>query len=354
MRKLLLWLSAVLLLVLVGAVHAQTVPVVCSGLDEADCAILTRASEQALTLDEASFDLDVIMNVEAPDEAITVDVDATGAYSGATAYMAMANPELMTDMSAQLDLLVEFLRSADAELNMTITLPDDSLPNGNKLDLNLVLLDGFGYVNFEALQPVINDPSLPAWGGLDLASLAEELLEQFAPLFEMQMGELGGVDADIIAQFSDPAFFEDVVTYTRLDSDDDNIAVFSADFDFAALFENEAFRELMMQQFEAQGMEFDEEEFDEIVAQSTAMLENLDFVYEQSINVETGYTTQLYFDMSMDGAAMGEPGTNVQITMTLSYSDFNDAPEITAPEDAEILPYEMLINMIMGSSDSSL
>ncbi len=350
--RILVIVVSVCLLVFAGAASAQTVPVVCGGLNDADCAILTRANEQTLTLDAASFSMTMNMRVQDRFENINIDIYADGAFDGATA-VATPDPMAMMNTTAQFDYLVEVLRAANANLNMTITLPDGALPSENKLDLNLVLVDGFGYVDFDGLQAAINDPSLSGWGGIDLASLLEEFISEFGPMLDMQMDTTGQIDPELLETFTDPTFLEDVVTFTRTDDGSGNLAVFSADFDFVALYAAPAFRSLMLQQLEAQGSPVTEAEYDELIGMMTTLFEGVTFTFEQSIDLTSGFLTGIHMDMVFDGASFGEVGSSAEFSIVVDYADFNDAPAITAPANAAILPYETLIGMLMGGAGAN-
>jgi hypothetical protein len=81
-----------------------------------------------------------------------------------------------------------------------------------------------------------------------------------------------------------------------------------------------------------------------------------------TIEVATGYVTSTTFSMSFDMSAMmsmmATPEADEEMTTapafalnaSVNFSQFDEVEDITAPEDANVIPYESLLGM-MGSME---
>lgn len=322
------WLGVLLLALLAasGSALAQT-EVFCGDLSSADCDIL-RGSQMAMqNVTAASFDLFIDVQAVADGEEMAISVVGSGAYTGAFP---------VGDMSAagvgSTEDVIAALREFNGQLMLTITVPpeitgDPDAPNMLTFDLRLV--DGVGYINFDPLQPLINDPSFAGWGGLDFAGLLGALLEQDAD-FLGQLGQMSGMGDAGFSNF-DPASVEPYLSLTRVDDGSGATATFETTVDLAGLMLDPAFSD----SFEDMG-------------DQAAMLENSSLVIRQDIDTATGSTRSISFELDLTDESEGM----AQVTALVNFN-YTAVPLVEAPADASILPYEQLLGM-MGSMSGEM
>lgn len=380
MRKLLLVLVAMLLVS--GSVLAQDVApeVYCGDLAEEDCAVLVQSQAAMTELSAVAFDLQIdvsVTGVPDMDGPVVFALTSEGAYSGDPEVFAMmSHPDMaaMQDPVAALTKAVEALRAFDADLSFTLSLPsqlvaeDEDIPES--ITLELLLVDGLGYLNLEPLAPLFENGSsqVPSqgWLGLDIASLIEAVIEQNPDMFEDM--EMFGVDASMYGQFSDPTAFAQYATITRTDDGSGDTATFDTTFDFAGLVQDPEFRALLEQQIEqqieAQGGDIDEEEFEAGFAASQMMLANSVLTATSTIDLTTGYQTSATFSMVIDTTelmAMAAEESDdvpevppvVTFNLALNLSQFNDVAEIVAPAGAVVIPFESMLGMASPEAEAT-
>lgn len=375
MRKALFLVVVALFLVSGAALAQDEMPVLCGDLSEADCAILEQSQAAMEAVTAAAFDGAIDVTAEAEDESFALNITVSGAYSGVPQMGDMEAMDPLPDMDAVLDAL----RAVNAELVITFNLPEDMAEDMHaptSLGLELRFVDGVGYINFDALGDVVRDMELSGWGGLDIASLIGALMEQVTPEMLEQMSEgmmegmpltmMGGMDASMLMmeQFSDPEFLEQYVTITRVDDGSGTVAVFETTFDFAAFFADPAFTDMMREQIvgmaEMQGEEVPEEDLDMALSMMSQMWQDMTMVVTEEIDTTTGLLQAMSFSMSMDmSAAMamsGEDEGTAMFSVNVAFSfDYENVPVVEAPADANILPYEEVLEMIgfmmMGMED---
>lgn len=382
MRKLLLVLVAMLLVS--GSVLAQDVApeVYCGDLAEEDCAVLVQSQAAMTELSAVAFDLQIdvsVTGVPDMDGPVVFALTSEGAYSGDPEVFAMmSHPDMaaMQDPVAALTKAVEALRAFDADLSFTLSLPsqlvaeDEDIPES--ITLELLLVDGLGYLNLEPLAPLFENGSsqVPSqgWLGLDIASLIEAVIEQNPDMFEDMTAEMGGFDPTMYAQFSDPTAFAQYATITRTDDGSGDTATFDTTFDFAGLVQDPEFRALLEQQIEqqieAQGGDIDEEEFEAGFAASQMMLANSVLTATSTIDLTTGYQTSATFSMVIDTTelmAMAAEESDdvpevppvVTFNLALNLSQFNDVAEIVAPAGAVVIPFESMLGMASPEAEAT-
>ena len=356
------------LLLVGGATLAQESTVFCGDLSEADCALITQASTATASLQSGSIDFSLNLNMtNIPDSpaALNISVSGNGSASGMGAFQSLADVAPDADLATVIPQLLDALEAFNGDLNLNITIPAELAEGGpNSVDLNLVWVNGTGYINFDALQPVTNDPTLTGWGGLEIVALVRAALEQQPELLD-QLGDMssmsgamgaGGFDPAMIERFSDPEFAGQYMTITRA-ADENGLAVFETTLDFGALYNDPAFQELMQQQMESQmetsGSEMSAEEMEEALNLANQMFENATFTIREAIDPATGYTNSvsgnMVFDMTsmMESAGETTDGPVVfSMDFNLAFSEQDSAALVTAPADAELFPYQMLLGML--------
>ncbi|MCU0496661.1 MAG: hypothetical protein MUF87_04830 [Anaerolineae bacterium] len=356
MRKLLL---VVLMLCLSGLLladnHSETV--FCGDLAAEDCDILVASSEAMAGLTGASAEFMLNLNVAGmPGEMseLALDVTGSGTYSGVD-MMAMGAMAQDMDMMSAMTAAGEAIAAFNGELTLTLSLPAElagamgpDAPESITLDLRLV--EGVGYINFDTLSGLGLPAELSGWGGLDLVSS----LQQLAPMLG-DMGDMGGMDTPEMSE-EDMMAMTEGMTITRME-DEDGAAVFMSTLDAAALFSNPTVRDAFLSQLEAQGMTGTDGEaiFDAFAENPDAFTFNMFTV----IDLETFYVRTSSFEMSMDlGTLMAATGEetegmeNATFAMMgqLSYVAYNDVPTIEAPEGAPVVTLNELFMALSSMS----
>jgi hypothetical protein len=260
--------------------------------------------------------------------------------------------------------MMQMFGVAIADLDATLNLNVDA-GAGDEIVIELVLVDSVGYVNFGALglagMQLGEDLTLPEWGGVNLP----ELLETMGPQLGAMMGggmpgggagmPGGGTTGGGLPEDFDPESFAQYFTITRLEDDamDDGtaVAVFEMSVDFAGMMSDPAVQEAI----EASGEEVTEAQMEAMMS----MYENMAFTFNVYVGLEDNYLYGFDLALSMDMSAMaatsgtrtsGNPGA-VDVAFSLYFADFNAAPEITAPEGAEVATSDQimsLMGMMMG------
>jgi hypothetical protein len=163
-------------------------------------------------------------------------------------------------------------------------------------------------------------------------------------------------------QFSDPEFISRFATIEKVDIGMPDETIFRTTINFGALMSDPAFQEMMRQQMqsqmEMQGAELTDEEIQEALAMSAQMFQNMTFVIDETIGNNDFFVRSIHGTFNLDTAAMmaameefddedeidpSEPAPNINLDFTLIYNSFNSVPPITAPEDATIIPWQLLL-----------
>ncbi len=384
MRKLGL-IALLMMLCISGAAFAQTpMQVFCGDLSAADCTILTNSQSASKTLDSASFDLTVnttISNVPDMQEPVTIGITGNGSYSGLAALHTGDMSMMQTDPGA---FLTSLLTNFDGDLSLTVKLPPALVAEAgadmpSSLTLQVRLVDGFGYINFDTLKALMSDMggmNLSGWGGLDLASLLNAALQQMPDMFDnmsSMSGMTNGMDmSSVMQQFSDPAFMGKFVTIKRTDAGTGDTATFETSVNLGALMAQPEFQDMMRQQMEAQGQTMQQQEMDQMMTMMTTMYQNIIITVTEEIGLSDSFVHSIHGTVNFDTSAMmtamsemdsmdsstatpgvAEPAPVVNIDFTLSYSDFNSVAPITAPPNAAILPWQTLIGMDMATPEAT-
>jgi hypothetical protein len=369
------WSAAAALLALstTTGVFAQdttvTPTVFCGSLGTEDCDLLTRNFEATATLGSQSFvlsgDVNIVDSINAEDVAL--GFDGAGAYSVDPAVLAGLNvfgTDLTMTPEQSFDATLALLEGFDANLNLTITLPEgQGLPGDAPLTLQLALVDGFGYIDFDTLQMLLGaNGGLTGWGGVDLVGVFNALALNAPGLFDQMLNtQAVGIDPDLLARFSDPNFAQGFSTITRTDAGDSGQATFVTTIDFAAFSQTPEFQTLLDQSMATTpGMD------DAATAQqrelTSAVLSALNLTLTQTIDETTGFTTTQTIDVSVDGAdiqseLVQDAGLGaLSLVLTIDYADHNAVSSIAAPENAAILPTEQVLAQfgISGSFESDM
>ncbi|GAB4519031.1 MAG: hypothetical protein OHK0046_27430 [Anaerolineae bacterium] len=350
----------VLMLAVFGAAAQDAPAVNCGDLSAEDCGILE--SSQAAMAEVSSgafnltFDLAITGAADATDN-MSLGLSADGSFSGVNFFannQVMNATDMATDLAASLEVLQAGLNNFDGTLNLNLTLPADSglpLPLGDSLALELALVDGIGYINFdtvsELLGPDAASMGLVGWGGIDL----NYILDQFGPMISsMAAGTLdqaaaGVTDPEVLGEFANPEFINSYVSTERA-ADEGGLAVFLTTIDVAGLVNDPAVREAVVAQAEAQGTT--SEDVLSVLDQLAAAGEGFSVTVNQRIDLATSYIDSLDISVFLDASAFqeGETGT-LTVNGVISYSDLNNVT-VSAPEGANVASPEFL-NAMLGS-----
>ncbi|MDX1992059.1 MAG: hypothetical protein SF029_06705 [bacterium] len=404
MRKLSLVLTLLLVLCIGGVATAQETQQFCGNLSQEDCDLYYGASTNFPS--SAGFDATVTLSLtNLPDmpQDTTININLSGEYTGlspelmGTEMMSMNMTDLSNiDFAALFTQLAGGLRNFDGALRINVTIPPElaggatgMVPGAGAFDGNLALelrlVDGFGYINFDTLQALVGESGLTGWGGIDLAGALDQViasgaLEQLNTDMALQAS---GIDPTLLQTFTDPQFIGQFTTLERLE-DQDGAAVFQTNIDFAGLFADPAFQDYLRSTIEAQGEAVDDAQFQQItdalnsaaagatliqttrVDPATGYLQYSDFTFtfDASILLTTMGTTADMSGMNM-GEATAEAGAAeatadaqtqqllenppvITVTGAINYRDVDAVAEITSPEGAQIVPLEALFGGMMG------
>jgi hypothetical protein len=365
MRKfVLLLLLALALSVLVPASFAQDAPeTFCGDLSAEDCDLLTQASEAEVNSGTANFNLQIdLQNI--PDVPnLTISLAGDAAYNVDAAALESLSMDEATEMTAEESLvaLTTALSAFDGELNLTLTLPEElaaeaGIPSSS-IPLELALVDGIGYINFDTLDPLtggmLAQQGLEGWGGINFIDLITQLVaENPEMLDQLDMASAGAGMTDM--DMSQLEGLEQYVSVSR-SADVDGQAVFVTDIDFGGFVSDPAFQDLIAESMESSGQAMSDAELQQALGILQVLGQQSSLSVTQSIDPATGFTTGGEFNLNMDLtsllAASGETVDGeafLSIVGTIDYSGLNDTT-VTAPADANIAPTEMLLGTLSGS-----
>lgn len=363
MRKLSLMLFFVLVLCIGSVAFAQDAPF-CGDLSADDCTLYTTATTTSPS--SASFSANLDITVEnAPDTTgpVTISLAVGGAYSGLDAAAMTGMSMDTTDPMAAITALPALLRSFDGELNLTLSVPAEvatGMPSEISLELSLV--DGIGYINFDTLAPLLGSSAggLTGWGGVDLAGAVEQLGPMLAgQLDPAALGATtGGLDPNLITNLLQAVNDNDYVTLSRIE-DADGYAVFVSTVDFAALSADPAFMELITASMQSQGQQLTPEQMTQMQEMMPALLGGITFASSTVIDPATNTVVAGAFELTVNGetidavaAQAGEPTDsptpNISVAGVIEYADINTAT-VVAPEGAQVVPLDQLMGLAMGA-----
>lgn len=327
MRKMMVGLMLLAMLLVSGLSFAQEPTVLCGGLAEADCAILTQSAEAMAGVTSATFTLDFAF--DAGDQG-ALNIAANGSFEADMAALGLDATALAglnsSDPTAVFGVLKTVVQGIKASLNLTVS-GSGAMALPAEVNVDLLLIDGIGYANFKklaALAGADGDQMLGAfgiteWAGLDLVGAIDMMSGMGA-----EMGDMSAAQPDTAALEAAVAQY---VTITR-GADVDGEAVFTTTIDLAGLIGDPAFAEMMA----AQGTEMGEAE----AAQAMEMLQGVVITSTSNIDLATFYQTAVTFDFSLSGEVLAAAGADAPSALNLSggvvFDNFNAAPALTAPE----------------------
>lgn len=380
-------LLLVALLLIGGAASAQNINIkdFCGNLSEADCNLLAESQEVSAGLHSGATQFDMSFSIsnipDAPFSTLGFNLNGSGVYAIDPVLMQMMlsmqdDPTaLFSSPDAFNEWLVSFIKGVSGDFNLTLNLPaeltgmmsSEDMTVPQTLSIGLRMVDGKGYVNLADIAAAAPDAGIPpGWVGIDLAAFMEQAMQQ-SGVSGMEAMSSEAFQA-YMKNFQDPTLFANFMTIERVEDTvvaGQPAAVFHYTFDYSAFFQSEAFQEMMRAQMaltaEMSGGEFDADmqaEMDEAMSMMGPMLKDINLEVRQTIGLEDKYIhiTEMHMDWDMTNfMAMVEPDStgpapNFVFDMTITSSDFNVTPVITAPEDAMLIPLESMMPSTAASS----
>jgi hypothetical protein len=378
MRKFLILCLMAGLLVMGGVVSAQdTPPVFCGSLAQADCSILQQS--QTAMKDLKSADVSLTLNFTGeniPDmpstEPLTITLTGTGSFSGDMSGLGAMPTMNSSDPSASLAYATKALAAVNAKLNLTLTIPPSvsqmaggssgaSIPSS--IPINLVLVDGKGYIDLDSLAPVLaatgqETTSMPkGWAGLDLVEALNQMAPMMTQMASMATQEAGASDA--MQAFMDPTFIGKYLKIERgadATVNGDAVAVFNSTVDIAALLQDPAVQAEIQKQAAATGSAQAEGSVAMISQFASAMSLTATTQVGTADNIVRSASTDLTVDLTAmmammptpDGATTQMAAPIIKVHFDYSLSNINSAQAVTAPEGATLIP----LSSLMGGSSS--
>lgn len=389
---------ALVFLLLCSAVpaFAQDLPEpFCGNLSEDDCSILVSAQEAALTVgsgvynSEINFQLAGVPGLPVEEVSFNLTQDATYAVdpelmAELAAMQMMSAEEMAENMEAMLDLMLNLYGTLSYEGEMNLTMPEEiaellsaqagtTVPEEIRLQIRVV--DGYGYLNLEDLAPFAppdQAEQLQGWAGIDLLTLMKAGLQEGMQEGAMDSSMAGFGVGNFLNSEEGRAMIEPYLIVTRDEDDtvgDQDVAVFTNKVDVGKFVGSPLFRDLVISQLDtinaAAETNLTEQEVTEMLTMLTfvgpMLFAGLDFHTTQAIGVEDFYTYRSDFVFNWDlsslvavarmvdssgemglSAMMGDVAPIINLEIATDASDHNNTPEITAPEDAQIIPLEAL------------
>ncbi len=398
-----LLLVLVLLLATFSTVLAQAEPF-CGDLDEADCALLTTATDNMKDVASyqagAEYSAQLIGIPGLPLSEASVDVSVGGAFAYDDAALAAAQQlsmatsqeEMAALMSDSPEVFVDFYNgwSFDAQIDVLISedlaaalSADAGVEIPAELSVPLILKDGILYVDVTELAPLMQGgEGMEGWIGFELGRVLEAAAEQgvfeqaAASMDPEAMAMASGEDAATVAALmglsaalSDPTAFEQFQTIERADDEDmdgTSVAVFVTSFDVLSFISSPQFVDLVMGLVDSGALGADAptaadmEQAMQMLGLMGPMLfqgltsESTTMVSIDEPNYIVGQTSLFSWDLSgllqmaaMSGAIpadeMPSGESKIEIATSVVNSDINGPQEIEAPADAQIVPAEAMM-----------
>jgi hypothetical protein len=358
-RLLALCMLFVLIVALVPGVMAQDASkAICGNLSADDCTALTTALTNTGAAGSGAFTLASTIDIQSddPTQAAKVDITADGKFSGAT-------PMSMTDMSAMsadptaaLKSLTEGLKGFSGVLNLTVGLPTSAaaMTGGQPLTLNLILVNGVGYIDFSKLPSTIT-PMLQAykipngWAGLDLI----DTITNAGGMLTGMAGSTGAAGTSTAPSAEDmakgQALFAKYLTYTH-DGD-----TYTGTVDLKGLFSDADFQAMMKSADSAKEMTDAQQAAIDSLDDATVQVAFTvagDKLGEVNLTIDLPGSTLTALSAASASSstdATTAPPTAVNISFDLKYSGLGEAQTIAAPEGAPVAKFADLMALMQGS-----
>ena len=358
------------------AVHAQTAPIFCGTLAEADCAILQNVLTASSGVNSSSFDFDLNIGVSnvpgMPSQSMNFGITGDGSWS--------IDPAVRTTMStvdaaAAPDpaVLTSIVRGIDADLTITLNLPQELMAMAaaqsgqappSSITVEMLIVDGVGYLNMDTLVGLMppNSGMPTGWQGLDFAEVITMMGPSMGSTMSMgSVGNMGGMmnPSASIGKMDQSAMaaMSEFTSMTRLADADVNgtpVAVFQTNIDLAQLANSDAVMNAMSAD---PSMAMQMQQLGTMTDGLTAG--NVSITQYVGLNDNIVYQTEMLLTASLDATAFdstapaGSPPVDLNVNGRFTRSNVNAAPAISAPAGATINPAETLFGGMMGGIPQS-
>jgi hypothetical protein len=344
-------------LALTGSVIAQEMPVFCGDLSDADCAFLHDSQVAALAVESTHFEMEADMTIsnipEFPVDSLNFHLAGEGAVAAdAAPFLAMMMGSTDVETADFFTALADFMRTVSADMSLTLDVPaelamlappDVELPE--QVTVDVLMVDGINYINLDDLAAVAPEGSVPpGWVGMDVATFYGEVLSKQMAMTDFDIMEMAQV-------FMDEENLSSFMQFERLDDvevDGQTMAVFHMTLDYSSLLDIPEFYDLIVGQMEMMGAP--EDEMDEALAILELVYDGMTFEMEQQIGLDDMLTHNTAWTFDWDMAFIAEftdieadNAPHFTFSMNVAATGFNEPFEVAAPEDAMLLPLEMMM-----------
>ncbi|MCE7984326.1 MAG: hypothetical protein DYG89_24390 [Caldilinea sp. CFX5] len=367
----------------------------CGNLSADDCDILVSAQEAALTVGSGVYNSEINFQLAGipglPVEEVSFNLTQDASYAVDPELMAelaamqmMSAEEMAENMEAMVDLMLNLYATLAYDGEMNLTLPADiaalmsaqaGTPIPEEIRLQVRVVDGYGYLNLEDLAPFAppdQAEQFQGWAGLDLLTLMKAGLQEGMQEGAMDSSMAGFGVGNFLNSEEGRAMIEPYLIVTRERADtvgDQDVAVFTNKIDVGKFVGSPLFRDLVISQLdvinEAADTNLTEQEVTEMLTMLTfvgpMLFTGLDFHTTQAVGLEDFYTyhSDVVFNWDLSSlvavarmvdssgemglsAIMGDVAPVINFEVATDTSDHNNAPEITAPEGAQIISPDAL------------
>lgn len=370
----------------------------CGELSETDCQLLTDSQEAMRYLSSMKSSITIasgltgLLDFADEDMTFTMVMDITMHLDPAlNEAMRISMMGMVEDPASSMqdinELIVEFYETLGMDMDMQMSLPrmirdaieaDEGLAFPETLTMRTRMVDGYAYIDMDALADSFPDlradleaEGLSGWLGFDMATqLARDMRGADGEFDEstVQALQMSLLFNQWMVDEPTRALIEPYIAVERLADEERNgeaVAVFSTSLDLARLVTNRDFTQLLRRTAEmlisASGEPVNEQEMGMgilgIQMLTNMLARSFEFELLQVIGVDSAYAYDynLFVQFDLSGlisllAMTGEeiPAELMGVTpvftfdMDASYSDLDAAPEIVAPEDAQIIPLDYM------------
>jgi len=330
----------VLIMALVPGVMAQD-STICGDLAADDCTALTTAIANTGSAGSGTFTLDTTVDVQAADpaQALNVSVKADGKFNGATGMSMDDMMSISSDPAATATKFIEVLKGFSGELNITATLPPSaaSMTGGEPLVLNMLLVDGVGYLDFSKLPATVGamtgGKTPTGWAGLDLI----DVLTNLAPSLKSSASGSSSTSAADMAKVQ--ALIASHLEYTR-DGD-----TFTGTVDLVGLLKDPEFQTLTNMKPASDAQTAAIESLADATFQVVFTLDG-DKLSGLQLMIDIPESTMTTFAATSSSSSSSKPPTSASVSVDLQFSGLGEALTVTAPEGAPVTKFMELMTAI--------
>ncbi len=367
MRKLSVLVLIVFVLNLGSITFAQSLLTIqCDNLSTADCTLLTNSEKAMQTLNSATFDLNLqLVSQNIPDTSdLSIGLTGNGSY---ITDLAMINDIIMQEIDDPQVIgsaIASVIKDFNGDINFNLILPADIMSSlgtsigTDPINIQIRLVDGIGYMNFEPLDSLfggqLSQSGMNGWMGFDLAGAIELMYPMIQSSIPDMSSIIGNSPTGSTGTTSDPSMMisklmEKFLTVTR-QPDVDGSAVFVTNLDVSGLMNDPDVQKESFKFASAQDPTITEDQYmtdlDKFAASFTTYTINMTQVIDLNSNFIRSQELAVVANMDVSGfsditASESDP-LQLSFVALIALDSFNDAPLVTTPENAIIVPLSAL------------